>query len=149
MLEVLCPNQLYQNEKKKKKKNRSIIISLCWLGSFLYIYRSGDGPTVLIIKDAEGFIYGGYASQPWERQSDFYGDMKSFLFQLYPRACIFRPTGANNNLQWVRFYENLPWHLICSSIWDWIIYVILFSTNSLTIIVLLLLGFFYLYYRIV
>lgn len=68
--------------------------------TFLGNISSGDGPTVLIIKDTEGFIYGGYASQPWERQSDFYGDMKSFLFQLYPRASIFRPTGANNNLQW-------------------------------------------------
>ncbi|KAK8632551.1 hypothetical protein V6N13_072942 [Hibiscus sabdariffa] len=61
---------------------------------------SNDGPTVLIIKDREGYIFGGFASQPWERHSDFYGDMKSFLFQLYPKASIFRPTGANNNLQW-------------------------------------------------
>ncbi|XP_057805337.1 LOW QUALITY PROTEIN: uncharacterized protein LOC131020504 [Salvia miltiorrhiza] len=57
-------------------------------------------PTLLVIKDKEGCIYGGYASQPWERHSDFYGDMKSFLFQLYPKAAIFRPTGANHNLQW-------------------------------------------------
>lgn len=61
---------------------------------------------MLIIKDTEGYVYGGYASQPWERQSDFYGDMKSFLFQLYPKASIFRPTGANNNLQWVRLIEG-------------------------------------------
>ncbi|KAG9455016.1 hypothetical protein H6P81_007920 [Aristolochia fimbriata] len=59
-----------------------------------------DGPTILLIKDKEGYVYGGYASQPWDRRSDFYGDMKSFLFQLYPRASIFRPTGANHNLQW-------------------------------------------------
>ncbi|GLT47712.1 hypothetical protein SLA2020_213820 [Shorea laevis] len=26
--------------------------------------------------------------------------MKSFLFQLHPKVSIFRPTGANNNLQW-------------------------------------------------
>ncbi|KAK7396733.1 hypothetical protein VNO78_17891 [Psophocarpus tetragonolobus] len=58
------------------------------------------GPTVLIIKDKEGYIYGGYASQPWERHADFYGDMKCYLFQLNPVASIFRPTGANNNLQW-------------------------------------------------
>lgn len=63
--------------------------------------RSDEGPTVLIIKDKEGYIYGGYASEPWERHGDFYGDMKSFLFQLYPKAAFFRPTGANTNLQWV------------------------------------------------
>ena len=68
--------------------------------------RNDEGPTVLIIKDREGYIYGGYASQPWERHADFYGDMKSFLFQLYPRASIFKPTGANNNLQWVSLLSS-------------------------------------------
>ncbi|XP_057438872.1 uncharacterized protein LOC130730787 isoform X2 [Lotus japonicus] len=68
--------------------------------TFLGNISSHEGPTVLIIKDTEGYIYGGYASQPWERHAEFYGDMKSYLFQLYPKASIFRPTGANNNLQW-------------------------------------------------
>lgn len=63
--------------------------------------RNDEGPTVLIIKDKEGYLYGGYASQPWERHGDFYGDMKCFLFQLYPQAAVFKPTGANTNLQWV------------------------------------------------
>ncbi|KAK0584598.1 hypothetical protein LWI29_015932 [Acer saccharum] len=68
--------------------------------TFLGNISNDDGPTVLIIKDKKGCIYGGYASQTWERHGDFYGDMKSFLFQLYPKAAIFRPTGANNNIQW-------------------------------------------------
>lgn len=66
--------------------------------------RNDDGPTVLIIMDKEGHIYGGYASKRWERHGDFYGDMKSFLFQLYPKASTFRPSGANKNIQWVSFY---------------------------------------------
>ncbi|TYJ18778.1 hypothetical protein E1A91_A09G146200v1 [Gossypium mustelinum] len=68
--------------------------------TFLGNISNGDEPTVLIIKDREGYIFGGFASQPWERHGDFYGDMKTFLFQLYPKASIFRPTGANSNLQW-------------------------------------------------
>ncbi|XP_052729692.1 uncharacterized protein LOC108326979 isoform X2 [Vigna angularis] len=68
--------------------------------TFLGNISNHAGPTVLIIKDKEGYIYGGYASQPWERHADFYGDMKCYLFQLNPVASIFRPTGANNNLQW-------------------------------------------------
>ncbi|KAJ4970457.1 hypothetical protein NE237_003556 [Protea cynaroides] len=79
--------------------------------TFLGNIQNSEGPTVLIIKDKEGCIYGGYASQPWERHSDFYGDMKSFLFQLYPQASIFRPTGTNSNLQWcaVNFSsESIP-----------------------------------------
>lgn len=79
--------------------------------TFLGNISNDVGPTVLVIKDKEGCIYGGYASQPWERHSDFYGDMKCFLFQLYPKASIFRPTGANANIQWcaVNFSsENIP-----------------------------------------
>ncbi|KAJ0028708.1 hypothetical protein Pint_36121 [Pistacia integerrima] len=79
--------------------------------TFLGSISNDEGPTLLIIKDKEGYIYGGYASQPWEKHGDFYGDMKSFLFQLYPKAAIFRPTGANNNLQWcaVNFSsESIP-----------------------------------------
>ncbi|XP_071720389.1 uncharacterized protein [Rutidosis leptorrhynchoides] len=68
--------------------------------TFLGNISNAEGPTVLIIKDKEGYIYGGYASQPWEKHAEFYGDMKSFLFQLYPHASIYRPTGANNNIQW-------------------------------------------------
>lgn len=63
--------------------------------------RNNEGPTILVIKDKEDYIYGGYASQPWEKHGDFYGDLKCFLFQMYPKASIFRPTGANHNIQWV------------------------------------------------
>ncbi|KAK9196675.1 hypothetical protein WN943_004805 [Citrus x changshan-huyou] len=65
--------------------------------TFLGSISNDEGSAVLIIKDKEGHIYGGYASQPWERHGDFYGDMKSFLFQLYPKLAIYRPTGANTD----------------------------------------------------
>lgn len=68
--------------------------------TFLGNISNDEGPTLLIIKDTEGYIYGGYASQPWQKHSDFYGDLKCFLFQLHPKVSIYRPTGANNNLQW-------------------------------------------------
>ncbi|KAL6641862.1 hypothetical protein ACP70R_020043 [Stipagrostis hirtigluma subsp. patula] len=79
--------------------------------TFLGNVTNGDAQTVLIIKDTEGNVFGGYASQPWQRHSDFYGDMKTFLFKLCPQASIFRPTGANKNLQWcaVNFSsDNIP-----------------------------------------
>ncbi|XP_050381583.1 uncharacterized protein LOC126798618 [Argentina anserina] len=79
--------------------------------TFVGNISSDEGPTVFIIKDKDGYVYGGYASQPWERHGDFYGDLKSFLFQLYPKASIFRPTGVNTNLQWcaVNFgSESIP-----------------------------------------
>jgi hypothetical protein len=69
--------------------------------TFLGNVAGVKGSTVLVVRDKAGCVYGGYATQPWERHSDFYGDMKSFLFTLHPTASVFRPTGANNNLQWV------------------------------------------------
>eukprot|EP00252_Welwitschia_mirabilis_P008534 TRINITY_DN2043_c0_g1_i1.p1 TRINITY_DN2043_c0_g1~~TRINITY_DN2043_c0_g1_i1.p1 ORF type:complete len:424 (-),score=84.25 TRINITY_DN2043_c0_g1_i1:302-1573(-) len=68
--------------------------------TFMANVIGGSGPSILLIKDKEGFIYGGYASQPWARHSSFYGDMKSFLFALSPAATIYRATGANANMQW-------------------------------------------------
>ncbi|KMZ74725.1 Oxidation resistance protein 1 [Zostera marina] len=68
--------------------------------TFLASLLNRDGPTLLVIKDKEDCIYGGYASQPWDKHSTFYGDMKSFMFSLYPKASIFRPTGKNSNIQW-------------------------------------------------
>lgn len=68
-------------------------------------------PTIFIIKDKEGCIFGGYASQPWEKHSDFYGDMKCFLFTLHPKVAIYRPTGSSNNLQWCAYNyisESIP-----------------------------------------
>jgi len=65
-----------------------------------------QGPSVLVVKDKDGCVYGGYASQPWEKHSDFYGDMKSFVFTLHPKAAVHRPTGKNANLQWVRTSSN-------------------------------------------
>ncbi|XP_057549617.1 uncharacterized protein LOC130827783 [Amaranthus tricolor] len=71
--------------------------------TFLGNISNDEGPTMFIVKDTEGYIYGGYASQPWEKHSDFYGDLKCFLLQLHPKVSIFRPTGANNNLQWCAY----------------------------------------------
>ncbi|KAG0459593.1 hypothetical protein HPP92_022721 [Vanilla planifolia] len=79
--------------------------------TFMGIISRVKGPTILVVKDIDGYIHGGYASQPWERHGDFYGDMKSFVFQLYPQAYILRPSGANNNLQWCAMHfssDSIP-----------------------------------------
>jgi len=76
--------------------------------TFLGKLAAVQGPSVLIIKDKEGCVYGGYASQPWEKHSDFYGDMKSFLFSAHPKAAVHRPTGKNANLQWCAVNYTSP-----------------------------------------
>eukprot|EP00250_Pteridium_aquilinum_P001446 c11640_g1_i2 orf=41-1204(+) len=68
--------------------------------TFLSRLTSVGGPSILLIKDQDGCIFGGYASQSWERNHDFFGDLKCFLFSLQPQTAIYRATGANNNMLW-------------------------------------------------
>eukprot|EP00850_Spirogloea_muscicola_P017595 SM000153S01584 [mRNA] locus=s153:59860:61411:+ [translate_table: standard] len=57
-------------------------------------------PTILVVRDKGGALFGGYASQPWERRSTFYGDLKSFLFTLTPAMRLHKASGANTNILW-------------------------------------------------
>lgn len=68
--------------------------------TFLDRLTSVGGPSLLLIKDQDGNMFGGYASQSWGRFHDFFGDLKCFLFSLQPRSAIYRATGANNNMLW-------------------------------------------------
>jgi len=40
------------------------------------------GPTITIIKTTDGDVFGGYNSQSWNSNGQFYGDNKSFIFTL-------------------------------------------------------------------
>eukprot|EP00891_Asterochloris_glomerata_P001842 jgi/Astpho2/1842/Aster-x1044 len=60
----------------------------------------GRGPTLLLVRDAQGQVFGGYASQAWQKQGKFYGDLASFIFTLMPTTAVFHPAGINNNIQY-------------------------------------------------
>lgn len=62
---------------------------------------NGQGPTVILIQDAAGPLFGGYASQSWKMSPNFYGDENSFLFRLRPDMIICTPTGYNKNFQYM------------------------------------------------
>lgn len=64
---------------------------------------SGRGPTLVLIKDTAGHLFGGYAPDSWEKQKNsFYGDegYSSFVFRLHPVTSIHKPTGLNTNFQY-------------------------------------------------
>ena len=42
-----------------------------------------QGPTVSIIGSKDGHIFGGYASQSWDKNTHFISDVNSFLFKEY------------------------------------------------------------------
>ncbi|XP_051953502.1 MTOR-associated protein MEAK7-like [Xyrauchen texanus] len=61
----------------------------------------GRGPTVLLIKDTKGHIFGGFASQSWEVKPQFQGDSRCFLFTVFPFMRVFTCTGYNNHYMYL------------------------------------------------
>ncbi|KAF9100121.1 hypothetical protein BGX23_006085 [Mortierella sp. AD031] len=62
-----------------------------------------QGPTLVVMKDEDGYIFGAYADQDWEQGPKFYGTDRSFLFTIRPTFRIFRPShgGVNSNFQYL------------------------------------------------
>ncbi|EFJ52534.1 hypothetical protein VOLCADRAFT_116007 [Volvox carteri f. nagariensis] len=70
---------------------------------------AAPGPTLLLLRDAEGALLGGYASQPWAKSGIYYGDVSSFIFSLLPILQVFPATGVNDNFQWCGVgFSQLP-----------------------------------------
>lgn len=56
------------------------------------------GPTLLIVKDTFGNIFGAYARESWSPSPNFYGN--AFIFQIAPKLKIYLPTNFNQNFQY-------------------------------------------------
>ncbi|KAL1115438.1 hypothetical protein AAG570_007468 [Ranatra chinensis] len=69
----------------------------------------GRGATLLLVRDADGLVFGFYASQSWHPAPSFYGDKNCFLFTLRPEMNKFEATGYNSNYQYINADDaNLP-----------------------------------------
>ncbi|KAK9919117.1 hypothetical protein WJX75_009510 [Coccomyxa subellipsoidea] len=67
------------------------------------------GPTLTLIRDKKGHLFGGYAADAWSKHGVFYGGSLSFLFGLLPRTVKFTATGANANMMWCgQGFSQLP-----------------------------------------
>ncbi|XP_021914085.1 TLD domain-containing protein 1 isoform X2 [Zootermopsis nevadensis] len=64
------------------------------------------GPTVIIVKDKEKNVFGGYASESWTVGPNFRGDEKSFLFSLYPEMRVCHSTGYNSHYQYLNIQQQ-------------------------------------------
>ena len=61
------------------------------------------GPTVLVIRDTEGHVFGGYAPESWEKQANcFFGEegYSSQVFRLWPTLSVHKSTGRSSNFQY-------------------------------------------------
>nr|XP_046250838.1 MTOR-associated protein MEAK7 isoform X2 [Scatophagus argus] len=59
------------------------------------------GPTLLLIKDTKGHVFGGFASHAWEVKPQFQGDSRCFLFTVFPRLRVYTATGYNQHYMYL------------------------------------------------
>lgn len=66
--------------------------------SLLTFYKQLDSksPTILVIRDTDGHIFGGFASEPWHVSKTFFGTGESFLFSVVPTFAVYTWTGADD-----------------------------------------------------
>ncbi|XP_072241469.1 MTOR-associated protein MEAK7 [Leuresthes tenuis] len=64
------------------------------------------GPTVLLVKDTKGHVFGGFASQAWEVKPQFQGDSRCFLFSVFPRLRVYTATGYNEHFMYLNQHQQ-------------------------------------------
>lgn len=65
-----------------------------------------QGPTILVLEDKNGYIFGGFAPENWTLNPKFYGNDSSFLFTLAPRMRLFPSTGYNQHFQYLNLHQH-------------------------------------------
>lgn len=55
------------------------------------------GPTVLLVLDAAGCVFGGFASSSWHVSSHYFGTGESFLFAARPEWAVYPWSAANSH----------------------------------------------------
>uniref|UniRef100_UPI00358F63A9 MTOR-associated protein MEAK7-like n=1 Tax=Myxine glutinosa TaxID=7769 RepID=UPI00358F63A9 len=56
-----------------------------------------EGPSLLLLRDTDGYVFGGFASCSWELKPQFQGNNLCFLFSLDPVLSIYTCTGYNDH----------------------------------------------------
>jgi len=61
---------------------------------------SYKGPTIMIIKDSDGNMFGAHASTSWcNTEGGWVGNGECFIFSIQPKMAIFHSTGKDENFQ--------------------------------------------------
>ncbi|KAM9376373.1 MTOR-associated protein MEAK7 isoform 2-T2 [Pholidichthys leucotaenia] len=64
------------------------------------------GPTLLLIRDTRGHVFGGFASHSWEMKPHFQGDSRCFLFTVFPRLGVYTATGYNEHFMYLNQHQQ-------------------------------------------
>lgn len=64
------------------------LLDLCFTTDMpFYCAAVGRGPTLLLVRDTQGQVFGGYASQAWQKQGKFYGALLQLLQTVRAAVC--------------------------------------------------------------
>lgn len=47
-----------------------------------------QAPSLLLVRDVAGHVFGGFAAAPWEKAGAYFGDFSTFVFRLLPAAQV-------------------------------------------------------------
>uniref|UniRef100_A0A8C5SEP1 MTOR-associated protein MEAK7 n=1 Tax=Laticauda laticaudata TaxID=8630 RepID=A0A8C5SEP1_LATLA len=59
------------------------------------------GPCLLVLKDTDGYTFGGFSSCSWEVKPQFQGNNTCFLFSISPSLAVFTCSGYNNHYMYL------------------------------------------------
>jgi len=65
-----------------------------------------QGPTIIVIWDDQGNIFGGFATDSWKLGPKFFGKPETFLFHLHPKMNIYDSTPFNTNYQYFNLKQK-------------------------------------------
>ncbi|KPJ00088.1 TLD domain-containing protein KIAA1609-like [Papilio xuthus] len=76
-----------------------------------------QGPSVLIIEDSSGHIFGGFAACAWTFGPNFTGTDESFLFTAAPKMRVYPATNYNDHYQYINHHtKTLPNGLVSEAL---------------------------------
>ncbi len=95
--------------------NTNILLDLRKEWRFLYSTKSHNrsydefiskvelkGPTIVLIKDNEGNMFGAFTSTSWaDSEGGWIGNGDSFIFSIKPKMAIFHATGKDDNIMFL------------------------------------------------
>jgi len=67
---------------------------------------TNQGPSVIIVWDDQGNVFGGFATDSWKLGPKFYGKPETFLFHLHPKMNIYDTTPFNTNYQYFNLKQK-------------------------------------------
>lgn len=64
-----------------------------------YQRLEGKGPSLLVVLDSEGHVFGAFTHDSWHVGSHYFGNGESFLFTAHPSFNVYGWTGTNHHFQ--------------------------------------------------